>query len=168
MQRFDFRSPVFNNLGLIDPAVVLSRDKESLVPLARLFPNLVKRDELQTLDTEWRLLRNDWILDLIRKEKEITVENFWNKIENLKEDGIQLYPLLSTFVGSLLTLPHSSAACERIFFKVSLFKTKTRNNMGEETICGLLHTDALVGDYACHDFPIEKRLLNMLTTLVYK
>ena len=63
---------------------------------------------------------------------------------------------------------HSSAASERIFSKVSLFKTKTRNNMRQETICGLLHTDALVGDYACHDFPIEKRLLNMMTKLVYK
>ena len=164
-KRFDCNNPVFQNLEFFDPAVVMSRKNESIVALAKFFSNLVRDEDLQALDTEWRLLRNDEVLQVI--DKDITVESFWNKIKNLKQDGVQVYPRLYTVMGSLLALPHSSAACERIFSHLSIIKTKQRNRLQAETTCGLLHTKSLIGNNECYNFPIEKRLVNMVKDLKY-
>jgi hypothetical protein len=56
--RFDFCSTVLQNMGLLNPHVIFNEDRESIMPLATHFPNLVTKNNLQALDLEWRQLRN--------------------------------------------------------------------------------------------------------------
>ncbi|KAF0730139.1 zinc finger protein 862-like, partial [Aphis craccivora] len=106
----------------------------SIAPVAAQFQERLSID-LNDLDIEWRLLRNT---DIDNYNKEIIP--FWeaiNKIE--KGDGCKLFPLLSNFVKMILTLPHSSAATERIFSTINLNKTKTRNRLETDTLTGILN-----------------------------
>ncbi|KAJ8898415.1 hypothetical protein PR048_003775 [Dryococelus australis] len=74
--RFPFDDPIIRSLEILDPAKLLAF--QSIVPLASLFPRVAKQDEIQQLDTEWRLLRNreigcgDSSMDAI--------EEFWNNV----------------------------------------------------------------------------------------
>ena len=47
---------VHQDLEYLDPQVVISWKKDTIVPLACLLPNLISENDLQTLDNEWRLL----------------------------------------------------------------------------------------------------------------
>jgi hypothetical protein len=133
--RFDFSSTVLQNMGLLNPHVIFNEDRESIMPLATHFPNLVTKNNLQALDLEWRQLRNS-------NQKICT---FWLKVENEKyADTTPVYPLLSKFALNLLSLPHSSANVERIFAQVNLLKTKQRNRVSTSTIVGLLHSKSYI------------------------
>jgi len=41
---------------------------------------------------------------------------------------------LDSFIGNILSLPHSSAAAERKFFAISLIKTKLRNKLEFDSV----------------------------------
>ena len=123
-----------------------------------MFPNLISENDLQTLDNEWRLLRN--IELVVSDEEKHNVELFWNKIEQMRNgDDTPAFPTLCNFMFNLLTLPHSSATCERIFSKLKLIKTDTRNKLENQTICGILQTKDLIGESECYSFFIEPDLL---------
>lgn len=117
-KRYDFSNDVIKEMQFLDPHVVKSRKINSLVALAVKFPNLISVNELQQLDTEWRFLRNN--KDLAPDESE-DVETYWCKVTAARDPANysnQLYPTLSKFVSAILSLPHSSAAVERIFSSI--------------------------------------------------
>lgn len=136
-QRFDFNDPILINMNLISAKNVLEKKADSIMSLAKHFPNLVSEDELQLVDNEWRLLRNT-DLDF---SYDVDVEKFWSYIENMRySDGTSMFPVLSRFVFHLLVLPHSSANVERIFSEVNLMKTNQRTKLSTTSIVGHLHT----------------------------
>ncbi|CAH1383553.1 unnamed protein product, partial [Tenebrio molitor] len=109
----------------------------SLVDVVRLFPNLVKNAELQAIDTEWRLLRNNSELNKLDND----IQVFWHQVTSMKLGNNEMaFPLLSRFVQNILCLPHSSANVERQFSAINLMKTKVRNKLETDTIHGLLHS----------------------------
>lgn len=72
---------------------------------------------------------------------------------------------LSRFVLNVISLPHSNADCERIFSKVNLIKTKTRNKLVTPTISGILLAKQRVqGD--CVNFELSKDEHNYMTNCV--
>ncbi|KAH7965715.1 hypothetical protein HPB49_010032 [Dermacentor silvarum] len=62
----------------------------------------------------------------------------------------------------MLCLPHSSAAAERELSAVNNLKTKLRNKLSTETMCGLLHTKRLMASSACHSFNIDRLLIRRM------
>lgn len=165
--RYDFGNDIQKDLEILNPEVVASRRFESIMHLALQFPNLVQQENMQTLDTEWRNLRNDPILNQIKNED---VENFWQKITMIinPADGSFLYPQLSKFMTSLLSLPHSSAAVERIFSSINIIKTKQRNQLSTDTIEGLLYTKYWIGSTPCFELELNSSILkNMNTKAMY-
>jgi hypothetical protein len=50
--RFDFSSTVLQNMALLNPHVIFNEYRESIMPLATHFPNLVTKNNLQALDLE--------------------------------------------------------------------------------------------------------------------
>lgn len=94
----------------------------SIAPLASNFPNIVQKSELQKLDTEWRMLRNEEI-----NFNESSAVQFWMKVGKLTfGDSRPMFPILTKFTFALLSLPHTSANVERIFFIMNEIKTKKR------------------------------------------
>lgn len=117
-----------------------------------MLPNLISVDELlEQLDTEWRFLRNN--KDLATDDLAEVLETYWCKVTAVRDPADysdRLYPTLSKFVSAVLSLPHSSAAVERIFSSINLIKTKQRNRLKTNTIEGLLHTQELIGEKPCY------------------
>ena len=154
-------------LSILDPSnssSVGTTPHNSIAPLASSFRNLVKDNQLNDLDAEWRELRNTKIVT----ESTSSCE-FWVKVHDLKRgDGMPKFFLLSKFALNLLSSPHSSANAERIFSQVNLNKTKSRNRMDTATLEGLLHTKQLIGDKRCFDFHITQDLLKKHNDSMYE
>ena len=79
-----------------------------------------------------------------------------------------MFPLIGRFMTTLMCLPHSSAAVERIFSQINLLKTETRNKMNTATLNGLLHAKTTFDSATCHDFKILPSHLNRMTEEIYK
>ena len=108
----------------------------SLVSLASRFPNLIAESKMQKLDDELRRFR---IVTLPFHHKEVTPEEFWGKLSNVKDGGGNpQFRNICTFMHSLLPLPHANVDVERIFSSVNLIKTKTWNRLHTGTIRSLL------------------------------
>ena len=162
-KRYDFDNVILKSMCLIDPKYISNCQDESLVPLAVHFPNLVPDKNLQKLDNEWRRLKNSNNFNYDEK-----VIAFWLKVQKEKyADETEVYPLLPTFVFSLLSLPHSSADAERKFFQVNLLKTKQRNSLSTATTVGLLHSKEYLKNGECFNLKITDKLLSYHNVKMY-
>ncbi|KAL3175759.1 hypothetical protein MRX96_000946 [Rhipicephalus microplus] len=149
--RFPLKSHQLKNLRVLDPKVVMGKTIPSIAPLAVSFPLIVRENEVNELDREWRLLRN---MDL-SEHAGLTASQFWHAVSQMRKgDGSQEFPLLSAFMKNILCLPHSSAAVERVFSQVNLLKTKQRNRLSTDALCGLLHAKRTLTDSSCYTFQI--------------
>ena len=58
IERFPLKSNPLSKFYFLNPEVVKSGSIQSIVDIAVLFPNIINDSNLQSLDTEWRLLIN--------------------------------------------------------------------------------------------------------------
>lgn len=167
-KRFNPAEPsiqILKKLKIISPAEVLSKQHHTIAALAMEFPNLVKEEELNAIDMEWRLLRNVDPHDLVG----LDLNNFWNKISQIKSgDDTPMFPKLCEFIRNIFSLPHSSATVERVFSQINLNKTKIRNKLSAETLKGIMHTKQLLKNKTCYNFPIENELVKKMNKSIYE
>ncbi|XP_031348207.1 uncharacterized protein LOC116174429 [Photinus pyralis] len=143
-----------------NPVVVKSGSLASINDILMLFPNIVNPEDLQRIDSEWRLLRNTEEISNFSND----VMTFWLEVQTLKRgDDTLVFKNLVNFVFQMLTLPHSSANVERVFSLIHILKTKQRNKLSTETISGLLLTKALIGRDECYSFNIDGKLISGMT-----
>ncbi|KAK4291750.1 hypothetical protein Pmani_035437 [Petrolisthes manimaculis] len=125
-QRF-FSSGTFDKLQLmeaLDPENVREGKPKSVIPLALKFPNIIKKQYYEELNKEWRGLT---LFEIPSLRESMEPEQFWFNVSKEKCGDGQRFPKLSKLMNNLLSLPHSSAAAERIFSMVSIIKTKHRS-----------------------------------------
>ncbi|KAL3213093.1 hypothetical protein MRX96_035666 [Rhipicephalus microplus] len=162
--RFPLKSHQLKNLRVLDPKVVMGKTIPSIVPLAVSFPLIVRENAVNELDRNWRLLRN---MDL-SEHAGLTASQFWHAVSQMRRgDGSQEFPLLSAFMKNILCLPHSSAAVERVFSQVNLLKTKQRNRLSTDALCGLLHAKRTLTDSCCYTFLITPSHLKRMKKEMY-
>ena len=148
-KRFSSFSEIVPLLTLCNPTVACGNAEADLLPLLRKFPNLVDITDYDSIIDEWRTLPLFYNHQNLSKDP----MEFWFKVRKEKSaDGNQVYPLISKFMISLLIIPHSSAAVERVFSRVSLIKTRKRNRLGTDTMNGLLLTKQHGGNISCFDW----------------
>lgn len=93
------------------------------------------------------------------------ITSFWHDISDLKigTDNFK-FP---NFIFNVLCLPHSSANVERIFSRINLNKTKTRNRLKYDTLEGILYTKSLVSSSGkCYNFKIGNNLIKKLNSKI--
>lgn len=92
-----------------------------------------------------------------------------SQISQLKDQrGEKLFKFLPTFMLSILSLPHSNAACERLFSQVNDIKTKKRNKLITKTIKGnILAQQSIRRSGNCVDFTPSKEMVNKMTSSIY-
>ena len=73
------------------------------------------------------------------------------------------FPIISRLMLNLMSLPHSSAAAERIFSMVSNIKTKHRSRLQTQTLNSLLHSKALLQNVNCKNWQPSSDLLKRMT-----
>ncbi|KAL0849463.1 hypothetical protein ABMA28_013746 [Loxostege sticticalis] len=166
--RYKFDNNIAKKMEFLNPDIVKARKVQSVVDLALFFPNIIDAENIQDLDTEWRHLRNN--TELRSTDSGENIEEFWKKIMTAinSGDGNLLYPVLTSFISALLSLPHSSASVERIFSAINLMKTKQRNKLCTETIAGLLHTKTLLRNAPCFDLNVNLNMLKLMNKNMYK
>lgn len=87
----------------------------SIIPLCKEFPNIVKKNEFEEIDEEYRMA-------MINLKNE-NIDAFWADVFQVKNSsGDFLYPMLIKFVKAMLSLPRSSAVAERVFSQLSYIK----------------------------------------------
>jgi len=164
-KRYDFDNTVLKMLEVLDPETVRGGSVPSIIDLCVAFPNLISEEKFQTIDNEWRLLRNT----KISCDKYSTIEEFWSYVSELKySDGHLMFNTLGPFILNLLCLPHSSANVERIFSQINLMKTQQRNKLCTKSIIGLLHTKTYLKNKECFNLNIEKHVLKRINNEIYK
>ena len=160
-----FQSPILKQIHVLDPICVRKKSDPSIAPLASLFPGIVKPNQLNEIDAEWRILRNNDI-DV---PPDANIEKFWQTVaEMMSGHGNSMFPLLSHFVSCMLCLPHSSAAAERMFSAVNNMKTKQRNRLSTKTLIGLLHSKRYMKNEICSSFCVKNDLLQKMNADIYK
>jgi hypothetical protein len=68
-------------LTVISPREVISKQHDSIAPLASNFPNLIASDQLNSLDTELRMLRNVGLSNL----NDLNIGEFWQRISHMRQ-----------------------------------------------------------------------------------
>lgn len=167
-KRFPMQNETFKHLEALDPAVVKEKSIQTLAPLMMNFPSLVSDEKRQKIDTQWRILRNTHTT-IVTENQTMTPIKFWMELKKTKTlDETPLFPDLAEFMLSLLCLPHSSAAAERVFSSINRMKTKTRNRLTTATISGLLHTKRLMLERNCYDLEVTRSMLSKMNSEIYK
>lgn len=155
-KRFPFNSSYIKSLkalSFLDPNNI--SNIVSIAPAATHFELILNMD-LNDLDREWRLLKNS-----VEDYNNETIA-FWKTVKDMKKgDDSELFPLLNKFIKLILTLPHSSAATERVFSTINLNKTKTRNRLETETLSRMLNSKNILNfqKKSCYNFEINEEMI---------
>ena len=101
--------------------------------------------------------------------RQAPVDAFWHHLSKMTSgNGNFLYPFLSKVMKALLCLPHGNVECERIFSKVQLIKTATKNRMGLELLNALLTFKFNKPFNDCYELlPTRKLISNACKALSY-
>ncbi|CAG5030229.1 unnamed protein product [Parnassius apollo] len=116
------------------------KDNPSILRIALAFPRVISVydvNTLQILDDQWRKLPLAKNTRRNKTEKKVNV--FWVKLSkwsDLKEN--QPYSDIAQFVLDCLMFPHANADCERIFSKINLPNSRTRNRLVTRTVDAIL------------------------------
>ncbi|KAK3888573.1 hypothetical protein Pcinc_007425 [Petrolisthes cinctipes] len=138
-RRFTFEEDsVLSLLQIIEPKAALSSERciKSIAKLAVHFPHVIKNEDLDELEEQWRdLLYAQTSL----KNLSYRATTFWYELRSVKDgNGHSKFDLLSKFMCCLFALPHSSACVERVFSQVNLIKTKQTNRLQVATAANCL------------------------------
>lgn len=120
---------------------------------------------MNNLDQEWRYLRN-----LSSVNINLPIEEFWLQVSQVRNGNKQKsFPSFLKVVLFILSLPHSTAAVQRIFGTINLNKTKTRNRLSTESLIGIFHSKNMLRDEEkhCFDFNINPDLLKIVNNNMY-
>lgn len=159
LNRFPLRNNILKKMTFLDPEIVKNGSVGSIADIVSNFPNLISNEEIQTIDTEWRLLRNHPDI----KEFDSDCQLFWSNVRNLRLGNTTVaFPTLCKFVQNILCLPHSSANVERVFSAVNLLKTNQRNRLESSTISGILQTKQYLGSNKCYNFEVNRHILSKM------
>lgn len=134
-ERFDFSDPIYETMHCLDPKNAYNLSPRSLSNVINALPQITKFIDKQNVDDEWRSHFMTEGLSI-----QMSCKEYWEMVFAQKNcAGVSCFPNLKILVSSLLSLPFSNAAVERLFSKLNLTKTSQRSSLKNETICGLLH-----------------------------
>jgi hypothetical protein len=134
-KRYNFKDPVLSKMHVLSKPNIKKTDTLfSLMTSVPLICDPKNVQEFQKIDDQWRNLKS---FENLPETDEI--DEFYFALSKITGfAGEPLFPDLSKFAMNVLSLPHSSASCERVFSKVNLIKTKSRNKLLTSTLNGIL------------------------------
>lgn len=154
--RFPFRSPevdVLLYISFIDPVNLV--DIKSISPLSAFLGLDVVEVDIQYKDFR-RMFKTDQSIN--------DPERFWSKVEKY-----EIFPLILERRNIIRILPHSSAACERIFSIVTMNKNSVRNRMDNKLLNSILYGKNYLKLYnsSCHNVIIGQNFIEKHKTEMY-
>lgn len=141
-RRINFSDEKLSLLKYVDPEQIATGELQCILPLLGSFPYYEKsfRD---ILNDQWRNLIGE--KELIIQNKGDNIVSTWINLGKIKNPFDEfIYKELSEYMLKLAVLPHSSAAAERIFSDLNLFKTKKTNRLSMQTTENILLSKLLI------------------------
>ena len=125
---------IFQAVTAFSPAKILTVSDVAMPALR--FKNICK--DVDATHTEIKLLNRVPISEDLKSDP----IQFWNSINSFTDaSGAKRFGNISFLALALYSLPYSNAKVERIFSKLSYFKSKLRNKMKSATVAALIHID---------------------------
>ena len=122
-------------LRMLDPKEALSqkRSLRSIAKLAVHFPTVIKEEDLDRLQDEWKDLLH---FKETMKNMSDSATTFWLELPIVKDgNNHPKFSLLSNFMCCLLALPHSSACVERIILSTEHNQNKANKQAACNSCC---------------------------------
>lgn len=141
-KKLPFTDPLLKHITVTDPSTQLNSSFTDLHYFLKKFPTLLGTASISDVQNEFATFQCTDIGHISTDR----VDTTWFKIGQLKENGQPLFNHLPRIMLSLLTIPHSSAHCERIFSVVRKNKTDFRGNMSRDTLEALVVAKSRPGD----------------------
>ncbi|XP_050298659.1 uncharacterized protein LOC126737704 [Anthonomus grandis grandis] len=152
-KRFNFDDTFLQFLTNFQPKVAMSGDIASIFEAQKYFKFLNLSP--QKLDLEWRMLP-----DIDLKKQTTDFDSFWSHVFDCKNElDIEMFPNLTKLIKTLMCLPHSSAAAERKFSKLSLIKNDLRNRLNITTCNSILLSLDMLDNNVCYTWQPSEKLL---------
>lgn len=146
VEKLPFHSPLLTQIEFCDPDKCW-RDGmlKNLLALVERFPCVMPanatKDELMTQFSELQAA-------LCSRDAAASSREFsWN---NMKKDHPGEFNIIIQVILGLLTIPHSSAHCERVFSCVRKNKTDFRGSLSNDTLEALMVIKHRPGDFLSH------------------
>ncbi|KAL8583744.1 hypothetical protein ACOMHN_000365 [Nucella lapillus] len=131
LKKLPLRDPLLQHARLVDPAKQLTATQEDLHYFLERYPPLLPAGaSVETIEEQFSTYQVTTITDCIGD----TVDKTWVAISKAHPD---MKPLCEVMLG-ICTIPHSSAACERVFSCVRKTCTDQRASLGQDTVEALL------------------------------
>ena len=122
-------------LSILDPALAMKshQNHPSILPITSKFCYLLDKNELDALGDERDELPNVLKIHCTEDVTSMTALQFWHYVRKLKNGiGEPRFPHLGPLF-KLMSLPHSTAAVERVFSSVNSVKTSKSNKTDSQT-----------------------------------
>jgi hypothetical protein len=104
--------------------------------------------DVDKVNNEWQLLGEN---DLLKQYANTDLTLFWKKVAETKNElGELMFGNLMEIVKCVLSLPHSSAAAQRMFSQLPLNKTKLRNRLNITTMSNIMAVKQNIRDGIIH------------------
>ena len=123
-------------ITVLDPLKKTAAPTSEIIGLVCLLPAIAPvstHDKLRDKFEEYQLL------DLPEDTYSQSIDQYWFRVSSVKNlRGKLRFPFLGRLAKAALSLPHSSAECERVFSQVNLIKTEHHNKISTEMLNALL------------------------------
>lgn len=133
--KLPFKDDLLRNAAVADPEQQTEVTFSSVKYFTERFPAMLP---LNASAGELELEFADYQSTDISSCKAERVDATWGNIAKLQEGGERRFTNLPRLMVSILTIPHSSAHCERIFSEVRKNHTDFRNRLSKDTLEALL------------------------------
>ena len=131
LQKLPLKDPLLQHIHVVDPEKQLTATQEDLDFFLNRFPCLLPPEaSVETITEQFSSYQMTEVTDCIGD----TVDSSWVAISKAHPD---LKPLCEVMLG-ICTIPHSSAACERVFSCVRKTFTEQRTSLAQDTLEALL------------------------------
>lgn len=162
LQRLPDNIQILEEIEVFSPQNALSQVKDNIISICKHFG--IETPIIEKIDLQWRKINL-----VIWKNKKDAVQ-FWAEVNAFTDAaGVNPFKELSDLALSILSLPWSNAACERIFSQMNLVKNKTRNRMNSPMLTSILYISLKRQNKCCNDFKFPDSLVREIGTLdIYK
>ncbi|KAK7504777.1 hypothetical protein BaRGS_00003805 [Batillaria attramentaria] len=137
LKKLPLSDELLKHAEVVDPVKQVDARFSSLEYFLKRFPVLKHADATMTdMQLEFSTYQATDISVCI--DSTDRVDATWREIEKLEEDKQPLFKYLPSVMLAILTIPHSSAHCERVFSLVRKNQTDFRGSLGQEMIESLV------------------------------
>ena len=161
--KLPLKNDVYAHVAIINPANQLTSKFESIEFFIHRFPVLLPPNaSLHDLRVEYNTYQCTDITSCIEDRMDKT----WASISRLTEGQEPIFKLLPQLMLNLLTIPHSSAHCERIFSLVRKNQTEFRSRLENSTLEALPIAKSCPGNAGDREYTKEE--LSELKSAYYR